>query len=260
MYAYLKHLYQLFCFAFFDPRDTIDRWRGFPYYIQNLQRYKARNRNPAFGFFWRNALYTSFDRFRKAGKIGGHYFWQDLWAAKHLFANHIQTHVDVGSRLDGFITHLLVFCRVIYIDLRPLDLQIDGLEFKRGSMLEMPFADNSVMSLSSLHVLEHIGLGRYGDPVLPDGYLQAAQELVRVLAPGGRLLLGTPVGQERVCFDAHRVFDPVTILNAFRPLRLKEFALIDDRGSTIIQNATIEQAQECRYGCGLFVFEKEGVC
>lgn len=120
----------------------------------------------------------------------------------------------------------------------------------------MPFEDNSVISLSSLHVIEHIGLGRYGDSVNPEGWLLATKELSRVLAPGGRLLVSTPVGRERLCFDAHRIFDPETILKAFDQLTLKEFSLIDDQGQGIITNATINQARKCNYGCGLFVFER----
>lgn len=107
---------------------------------------------------------------------------------------------------------------------------IDGLEFRKGSVLEMPFEDNSMMSLSCLHVIEHLGLGRYGDPVNPESYLQAAKELTRILAPGGVSIVGIPVGRERLCFDAHRVFDPKTILNAFSQLNLREFSLIDDKG------------------------------
>jgi SAM-dependent methyltransferase len=120
----------------------------------------------------------------------------------------------------------------------------------------MPFKDGSIASLSSLHVIEHVGLGRYGDPVDPAGYLKAAAELSRVLAPGGRLLLSTPIGHERTCFDAHRVFDPQTVIQAFGNLALIEFSLIDDEGRRIIADATFDHARRCEYGCGLFVFQK----
>jgi len=110
--------------------------------------------------------------------------------------------------------------------------------------------------LSCLHVIEHIGLGRYGDPIDPDGHLKAAAELSRVLRSGGQLLLGTPVGRERLCFDAHRIFDPATIVAMLKPLVLLTFALIDDGGTTIQREASFEQARRCTYGCGLFLFEK----
>ncbi|MEJ2672824.1 MAG: DUF268 domain-containing protein [Deltaproteobacteria bacterium] len=152
--------------------------------------------------------------------------------------------------------HILPFCEVIYVDIRPLNQDIEGFVFKQGSILNLPFDDNSIPSLSCLHVIEHIGLGRYGDPVEPDGYLQAARELVRVLQPGGIMLLGIPVGKERLCFDAHRIFDPQTVVKIFQPLVLEELRFIDDNGNMCSQDTTFQEAQEFRYGCGLFLFYK----
>ena len=185
-----------------------------------------------------------------------HYFWQDLWAARRIYESRIRFHVDVGSRLDGFIAHLLPFCHVVYMDYRPAEIKTKNLQFVRGSILGLPFQDNSIKSLSCLHVLEHIGLGRYGGPIQPNGHLDAAAELARVLAPGGQLLLGTPVGKEGLHFDAHRVFDPKTVLNAFSQLELNAFSLIDDKGEKVVTDNAMSHAKNCDYGCGLFVFEK----
>lgn len=142
------------------------------------------------------------------------------------------------------------------MDIRKLESSLPNFVFVKGSILELPYEDNSINSLSCLHVIEHIGLGRYGDTVDPDGYIKAAKELVRVLAPGGTLYLGTPIGSERLCFDAHRVFDVQTILNAFAKLKLTEFSLIDDKGDRIIKNADINAGNKFRYACGLFEFYK----
>jgi SAM-dependent methyltransferase len=196
------------------------------------------------------------DRCRQAGAASGHYFWQDLWAAKYLFDNRRTHHVTIGSRIDGFVTHAIPFCNVTYVDIRPLSAIVEGLEYRPGSLLNLPFEDDSIQSMSSLHVIEHVGLGRYGDPVQADGHLQAAGELKRVLAPGGELLIGTPVGIERVCFDAHRIFDPQTVVSMFSPLGLVEFSLIDDQGDRIIRHQSFEVARKCKYGCGLFIFSK----
>ena len=62
---------------------------------------------------------------------------------------------------------------------------------------------------------EHIGLGRYGDPLDPLGTRKAAAELQRVLAPGGQLLFSLPVGRPRVEFNAHRVHDPHEVASWF---------------------------------------------
>jgi SAM-dependent methyltransferase len=254
--SFLEKPYLLFCSLLFDPLEIINKWRALPYFARNLWCYWRLNHGRSFRLCLREIFYSSYDRFDNAGMTQGHYFWQDLWAAHYLFNRKLERHVDVGSRLDGFIAHILPFCRVVYVDSRPLTTPIDGLEFLQGSILEMPFANDSVSSLSCLHVIEHIGLGRYGDPVDPDGYLKAARELVRVLTVGGILLLGTPVGRERLCFDAHRIFDPQTVVDAFAGLQLEEFSLIDDKGMGILQNASFAKARCCRYGCGLFIFRK----
>jgi hypothetical protein len=60
-----------------------------------------------------------------------------------------------------------------------------------------------------MHVIEHIGLGRYGEALDPDGDLKAIRELVRVLAAGGNLLVVVPVGRPRIQFNAHRIYDYV---------------------------------------------------
>lgn len=201
----------------------------------------------------KNFYYASYDRFNSAGKATGHYFWQDLWAARCLYNKGIIDHVDIGSRIDGFITHILPFCRVTYVDYRLVNQLIPNFFGIQASILALPFKSHSIHSLSCLHVIEHIGLGRYGDSIDPYGYEKAANELVRVLHKNGVLFIGTPVGKEKLCFDAHRIFDPKTIENIFSTLELKEFSLVDDRGQ-LIQNSNFETARQCDYGCGLFIF------
>jgi len=239
-----------------DPVDLCRRWCGIPFFFLNLVRWQRLNRNRAFGFRITHADFNSFDRFAAAGNVGGHYFHQDIWAAGKVFVRSPDLHVDVGSRLDGFVAHLLPFCHVEFIDIRPIDnLGSEHLTVRQGSVLSLPYADASVDSLSCLHVIEHVGLGRYGDTVDPDGHIKAAAELARVLRPGGMLLIGTPVGRERLCFDAHRVFAPETVVEMFKPLLLKEFKLIDDTGSAP-QQCSFDVVRTCSYGCGLFEFTK----
>jgi SAM-dependent methyltransferase len=240
-----------------DPIGLARAWRALPWFWRNRRQWRRLNSNPSFRFRWSDAMFTSSDRFESAGTARGHYFWQDLWAAESVFASEVKEHVDIGSRIDGFVAHLLPACRVIYVDLRPIELDHPNFISRPGSILDLPFAAGSVASLSCLHVIEHIGLGRYGDPVDPEGHLKAAAELVRVLAPGGRLLLGTPVGTERLCFDAHRVFAPETIIAACAPARLVEFHLIPDDGAGVVRHASLAAAGQCRYGCGLFVFTRD---
>lgn len=243
----------------FDPiaiaQALVRRVRALPVFALNLVRFARANTRPTFAFSAADSWFRSFDRYENAGAPASHYFVQDLWAARKLYTAGTRAHVDVGSRIDGFVAHVLTFSRVTYVDVRPLAVAFDGFEFRQGLITALPFDDGGVNSLSSLHVIEHVGLGRYGDPIDPEGPWRAAKELIRVLASGGRLLLGVPTGRERLAFDAHRIFDPQTIRDMFGELELVEFAFIDDQDNLII-DASYAEARRADYGCGLFEFRK----
>lgn len=195
------------------------------------------------------------DRYEDAGIASGGYFHQDLWVARKIFAAHPCEHWDIGSRIDGFIAHLLTFRTVNVIDIRNLESKVSGLTFHQGDVTALQILDDSIKSLSCLHAMEHIGLGRYGDPIDPWGCFKGMQELQRVLAPGGKLYFSVPIGRERLEFNAHRVFDPFTVIEAFSSLTLVEFAAINDQGD-LIDPAKPEDFRDLRSACGLFVFEK----
>jgi len=241
-----------------NPRGITDRIRSVPIYVFNLNRYRGRQHEVQdslrlrFGYL--NPQLR--DRWQQAGAASGHYFHQDVWAARRVFESNPSRHVDVGSRIDGFVAHLLAFREVEVVDLRPLTTSQPGLRFTRASILSLPYADASLPSISSLHTVEHVGLGRYGDPIDPGGPFAAMSELARVLASQGRLYLSVPVGVERTEFDAHRVFSPITILKHLEHLALVEFSAVDDAGG-YIEHADPEAFVDAQYSCGLFVFSRQ---
>ena len=183
-----------------------------------------------------------------------HYFYQGAWLARRVAARAPRRHVDVGSSALT-LSVLSATTETLHIDFRPLGAELPGLRCEAGDILDLKLADASVQSLSSLHVIEHIGLGRYGDPIDPQGSRKAAAQLARVLAPGGRLYVSAPVGRERTCFNAHRVFAPETVLEMFAPLRQERFALVDDRG-VYHDSVSLEAARGLDYGCGMFEFTR----
>jgi SAM-dependent methyltransferase len=189
-----------------------------------------------------------------AGATSGHYFLQDLWAARRIFNAMPGRHYDVGSRVDGFVSSLLVYCDVTVVDLRPLP-PARGLSTVMGDATSLPFRDRSVRSLSSLHAMEHVGLGRYGDPIDANGTQRAMAELARVLAPGGNLYFAVPIGAEKTVFNAHRILSPYTPIEAFSSLELTEFSAIDDRG-TFIEGCEPGSLESAHYACGLYEFRK----
>lgn len=187
--------------------------------------------------------------------IDRHYFYQDIWAFRRILESGAKEHIDVGSRID-FVGFLSAVTRVTFIDIRPLEAELENLNSKRGSILDMPYPDRSVRSLSCLHVAEHIGLGRYGDPLDPQGTRKACGELARVLAPGGNLYFSLPVGRPRLCFNGHRIHSPRQILEYFSGLNLVELSGINDR-DTFIRHIDISELENAGYGCGMFHFRRD---
>lgn len=181
-----------------------------------------------------------------------HCFYQGAWLARCLAVTKPERHVDIGSSVLT-VSVLSAHVPTVFVDYRPLKAGISNLQSIAGNIVSLPFATASLQSLSSMHVLEHIGLGRYGDPLDPAGSLKAATEITRVLAHNGKFYLTVPVGQARVCFNAHRVFAPEEILNMFAGLRLASFSWVDDAGRFHLAGKP-RDAATAEYACGLFEF------
>lgn len=244
--------------VFGDPRRYFRALREAPTYLWNLLRFRRTHSAapPSLRLSWRRLNPQLLDRRGSAGATDDHYFRQDLWAARRIFDAAPVLHVDVGSRIDGFVAHLLTFREVVVMDVRSLKLADSRLTFVRGDVRRLPFASGTVRSISSLHALEHVGLGRYGDEVDPLGTHTAAEEIARVLAPDGLAYVGLPIGRERVEFDAHRVFDPRRVAAMFDPLTVEEFSVIDDCAE-FHENAQLDDFVDAYFACGLFVFRRE---
>jgi len=192
--------------------------------------------------------------------IDSHYFYQAIWAFKKILASGVSQHVDIGSDVQ-FVGMLTCVTEVTFVDIRPLELTLSNYIGKKGSILALPFHDKGISSLSSLHVIEHIGLGRYGDPIDPDGSIKACRELMRVLAPGGKLYLSVPIGKTRVQFNGQRVFNVTDVIAMFSDLELLELSVVNTDGTYMekVNPDTIRICEEAGldYGLGMFVFSAE---
>lgn len=183
-----------------------------------------------------------------------HYFYQGAWLARRVCAAKTARHVDIGSSVLT-VSVLSALVETVFVDYRPLKASLPGLTSIAGNILDLPFSDDSIASLSCLHVIEHIGLGRYGDPLDPLGSVKAALELQRVVSPGGSLFLSLPIGRERICFNAHRVHSPTSVLKLFPQMKLVEFSYVDDTGQ-YGEKMPVEDALHFEYGCGMFHFQR----
>lgn len=234
-----------------DPLKMSQGLRGYRWFIRDWRAYKQLPQAEPLRL---TDAYPQLHDRTAVSTIDPHYFYVNAWAMRRVTANKPPYHVDVASQV--LFANLLAATRpVLFVDYRPLHVALSGLHSLGGSILALPFADNSVGSLSCLHVAEHIGLGRYGDPLDPEGTKKAARELARVLAPGGDLYFALPVGRPRLQFNAHRIHNPQTICAYFADCDLVEFCGVDDNGryAEAIDPASLAQSQ---YACGLFWFRK----
>lgn len=192
----------------------------------------------------------------KTTSYDSHYVYHTAWAARKLNENRPAKHIDIGS-YHYFSTLVSAFIPVEFYDYRPMEIQLPKLITGSRDLTQLSFSDNSVKSLSCMHTIEHIGLGRYGDPVDPDGDLKAMNELVRVLSLNGYLYFVVPVGKPRICFNAHRIYDPTWVENYFtsRGLVLKDFSVVTDEGRFCAAENPINYRDQ-KYGCGCYMFQK----
>jgi SAM-dependent methyltransferase len=235
--------------------------RGFARHIQYLSDFLrfqelTRGSKPRFALRWRDRLAcledntssTTFDR---------HYIYHPAWAARVLARTKPSLHIDISSTVY-FASLVSAFVPIRFLDYRPADLHLSGLNCDRADLLALPFENLSVASISCMHVVEHVGLGRYGDPLDPEGDIKAARELQRVLAPGGSLVFVVPVGLPVIRFNGHRIYSYDQVVDFFPDLKLQEFTLIPESAEDgpPILGASKERVSEEQYGCGCFWFRR----
>lgn len=260
----LKVINSFFPFLY-DSRHLFKKFnyfKGIINYFNDFYKYKklySKNNQQSFPLKMNNLFPFLFDRYDEAGSIPKHYFYQDIWAAKKISILKSDIHYDIGSRIDGFIGYCLLFTEVVMLDIRPLDVQVENLSFIETNAMNMKnIESNSIKSISSLHAVEHFGLGRYGDPINPNGYIEAITEIQRITTFDGDIIFSVPIGIERLEFNAHRVFNPNTIIKLFDECKLVEFSVIDDNEKFIEKTdiTRIDLFESLNYGCGLFHFKK----
>ncbi len=242
-----------------DPKRGLGACRGLRRYLSGRWQIRAQLGSD---FSWGDSLPILDEWEADSGSLGA-YFFQDQRVAQWIYEENPRRHVDVGSRLDGFIGHLSVFRKVEVLDLRPAPAAVSNVTFHQLDLMEAlpPEWIEATDSLSCLHTIEHFGLGRYGDSIDVDGHCKGLAQLQRMVAPGGRLYLSTPIGPQRVEFNAHRIFSAATLASWFVDgWEIERFSVIDDANiwheSVAWRGAELETNFGCRTGLGVVVARK----
>jgi hypothetical protein len=253
----LSRLYSVFIWQFgINPIRFFRAVLGLPRYLTDLFKFRRDYKGKL------KVFPCLHDWYEDAGSTKEEYFWQDLYVAQKIHVNRPSKHVDIGSRIDGFVTHLASFREVEVFDIRPNPTAIPRVVFRQSDLMNpsesfVEYCD----SLSCLHALEHFGLGRYGDPINPLGYVSGLRNMSAFLKPGGTFYLSVPVGIELVEFNAHRIFNPEKIISLCKDnnLILKDLAWIGQE-KKLVQSTNIEfdinNLKSQPYALAIFIFSK----
>ncbi len=235
-------------------------WNSFkaiPPYISDYRELKKQLQGRT-DFPVRSYYPALLDRYMESGHLAKHYFQQDLFVAQQIFKNSPIRHVDIGSRIDGFVAHVATFRPIEILDIRPLHKPIPNVSFRQADLMALPpDLHHYTDSISALHALEHFGLGRYGDPIDIDGHLKALATIYQILKPGGRFYFSVPIGPQGIVYNAHRVFDVSYLIRLFESnYHIANLSYIDDN-ENFVENIDWKSAAvgvnfNCTYGCGIF--------
>lgn len=233
--------------------------KNYPAFTIDYFKIKKLSKNSRFPILYKNTLPYLFDNTSKT-EVEPHYTYHPAWAARIISTKIKPTkHVDISSMLY-FSTIASAFIPIEFYDYRPAEVKLNNLECKKADLTKLPFKDSSIESLSCMHTVEHVGLGRYGDPIDPDGDLKAVNELIRVVKPGGSLIFVVPIGKTKMEFNAHRIYSYKQVNEMFKDsMTMKEFSLIPDnfKDTGIIHNSSEQESDKQNWGCGCFWFIKK---
>ncbi len=263
MYIY-KRLKSFIHFLGFYPNTLFSNIRGLSWFFKDLQTLKKQMRqkpNQEFPFAKMYPILN--EKFTESGMASGHYFHQDLLIAQRIFLRQPSKHVDIASRVDGFVAHVASFRPIEVFDIRPLSNYISNIHFVQANLMHLDSQFiNYTDSISCLHVIEHFGLGRYNDPIDIDGHLKGLDNIYQILKTGGIFYFSTPIGRQRIEFNAHRVFDVSYLLELFSPrYDILQFSYVDDKGdlhtNIELTKIGINNNFSCTFGCGIFEMRKK---
>lgn len=195
----------------------------------------------------------------KSSAVIKHYFNQDLLVATYIYKNNPKKHVDVGSRIDGFVAHVATFRKIEVFDIRDNNFQFKNIRFKRKDISKIDKGlINYCDSLSCLHTLEHFGLGRYGDQLDPSGHIKGFNNLIKILKTNGILYISFPISNKNMTyFNSERSFNPKEILKWSNKLKLIKFDYIDDDEKIFLDVNLDKFFKNIKYGCGIYTFRKK---
>jgi hypothetical protein len=261
MKNFYKRIYLFLSLLGFNPIKLMYLFRGIPGYFIDFIRFR-RQMKLSHDFKIVKLFPVLDDKFTASGTMKGHYFHQDLLVARRIFENKPLKHIDIGSRTDGFVAHVASFREIEIFDIRLQESNVKNIVYRQADLMKLhdeltDYCD----SVSSLHAIEHFGLGRYGDQIDSNGHIKGIENIFKILKSNGTFYFSVPIGKQRIEFNAHRVFSLEYILKILtNKFIIKSFSYVDDDGNLFenvnLSSESINSSFNCIYGCGIFELKK----
>ncbi|MDQ8205604.1 DUF268 domain-containing protein [Pelagicoccus sp. SDUM812003] len=258
----LKKLYRILSEFGIEPIKFIRSTRSLPWYLRDYFKIRSQSKSQPVKIRFTFPYPKLRDKDTESGTTRSHYFHQDLLVAQYIFSEAPKRHIDIGSRIDGFVSNVASFRKIEVLDIRPTKQSIPNITFIQSDLMRPNHAlKDSTDSISCLHAIEHFGLGRYGDPIDIDGTKKGLSNILELLKANGTLYLSLPIGSERIEFNAHRVFNAITPIKLLEgKCTLTSFSYVNDQGDLIKpenpNTVDFEMSFGCEYGCGIYTFTK----
>jgi len=264
MKPFLKRIYNTFVEYGIDPKKLVImlRAKSNKMFDNDMKEFLSQKGSDN-TFRWGRLCPLLTDKQGEGGMMKGDYFNQDLYVAQQIYKANPQKHLDIGSRTDGFVAHVAAFREIELIDIRPIRSQVKNIVFRQADLMQLSedlkdYCD----SVSSLHAIEHFGLGRYNDPIDYYGHLKGIENITQILKSGGTFYFSVPIGPQRVEFNAHRVFSLEYLISIFsQNYTIQSFSYVNDMGDLFedveLTEKSIKSNFSCWYGCGIFILVKK---
>lgn len=252
----MKSIYRLLLLFGIDPIKLFFTIKGLKKYFKDYKLLKSESNNNLFTLKSNYPIINEWND--QAGDAKGHYFHQDLFVSQLIFLKNPENHIDIGSRIDGFVAHVASFRKIKIIDIRDVKINHNNITYMKADLMNIQSSLlNSVDSISCLHALEHFGLGRYGDPIDYYGYLKGFENISSILKKGGFFYFSVPIGPQRIEFNAHRIFSMKYLISLISKYYIiKSFSYVDDNDkfspNALLSEENINNNFGCNYGCGIF--------
>ncbi len=181
------------------------------------------------------------DRLRLEQIYGGYYEHMDycVWRNIHrVVQSHKDTFqgrtpaqgADIGCQ-NGLYPAMMLHQgvqEVTIFEIRDNVQQVPNVIFTNKDLTYDTSINNMFDLVTSASTIEHIGLGRYGDPIDPDGDIKMMNSIHRILRPGGHAIISFPYqpnpnGRGMIVWNHHRIY------NKFRKdLLFKDFQIVKE--------------------------------